>query len=107
MGVGGVGTWSTCFWCRGCWAQALAEEDVYTAPRQIPGGGEAVYGGQGRLQAGKTAAMNEGCVARKGATHFHCHLNPDESARLAEEGDVLAGNPEAYEPRGGNRKEAG
>ena len=83
------------------------QEGNYIFARQITGGWEAVYVGQGRLQARKTTGLNGGCVTQKGATHFHCHLNPDESARLAEEGDVLAGNPEAYEPRGCNRKEGG
>jgi hypothetical protein len=83
------------------------QDGNYILAREITGGWEAVYVGQGDLEARKTAAMNEGCVTQKGATHFHCHLNPDESARLAEESDVLAGNPEAYEPRGCNHKVGG
>ncbi len=47
------------------------------------------------------------CIKRKGATHFHCHLNPVKEARLAEEADLLAGHPEAYVPTGCNIKIGG
>jgi hypothetical protein len=79
----------------------------YIVARRVSDGWEAVYVGQGDLHDRKNAAMNEGCVIRKGATHFHCHVNNDESGRLAEEADVLAGNPEAYTPRGCNHRIGG
>ena len=47
------------------------------------------------------------CILSKGATQVHVHLNEDEAARLEEEADLLAGNPEAYAPFGCNEKPGG
>ncbi len=67
----------------------------------------AIYVGQGDLRDRRQAALDEGCVQRKGATHRHCHLNAREEERLAEEEDVLEGNPEAYVPDGCNERRGG
>ncbi len=40
------------------------------------------------------------CLRRKGATHLHARPNPNPSARIAEETDVLLGNPRAFAPDG-------
>jgi len=32
------------------------------------------------------------CVSRNGGTHVHAHVNSSSTARLAEEGDLLAAN---------------
>ena len=66
------------------------------------GAWHAVYVGQGNLQDRYTAAIAEGCVTKKGATHYHEHLNYDEDARRDEEGDIIAGNPECNWPVGCN-----
>jgi len=42
------------------------------------------------------------CLKSKGATHVHAHKNPRESDRTAEEKDLLAGHPNAYQPTGCN-----
>jgi hypothetical protein len=47
------------------------------------------------------------CIRSKGATHVHVHLNAVESARLAEERDLLANYSNAYAPNGCNEKEGG
>ena len=62
----------------------------------------AVYIGQGNLQDRHDAAIKEGCVTQKGATHYHEHLNYDEIARKGEESDLIAGNPECEWPQGCN-----
>jgi len=76
----------------------------YIFARQVGNGWEAIDIGQGDLKKRKEAHMNEGCVLRKGATHYHCHLNHDEGARRAEEADLLAEHSEAYEPTGCNKR---
>ena len=47
------------------------------------------------------------CIKRRGATHVHAHLNPDEKDRTAEEADLLANYTNAYKPTGCNDKEGG
>ena len=47
------------------------------------------------------------CVARKGATHVHEHVNAREEDRTAEEQDLLARYTNAYAPNGCNEKEGG
>lgn len=83
------------------------QDGNYIFARQVSSGWEAVYVGQGDVKDRKNAAINEGCVDEKGATHFHCHIHSVESDRRAEERDVLAGNPEAYVPTGCNEKTGG
>ena len=78
------------------------QDGNYVFAESTVDGWRAVYVGQGDLKDRKAAALNEGCVTRKGATHFHCHLNGSQPDRLKEEGDVLNGNPEAFEPNGCN-----
>ncbi len=84
------------------WVPAADQDGNYIFAKKINAGWEAVYVGEGDLQSRRAAALDEGCAKRKGATHYHCHLNQKEEARLAEETDVLKGNPEAYEPVGCN-----
>ncbi len=68
----------------------------------------AIYIGQGDLGDRIGEAHHKWqCVQSKGATQVHVHLNPDEATRLAEEEDLLAGNPEAYAPTGCNEKQGG
>ena len=62
----------------------------------------AVYIGQGILQDRYDAALDEGCVSSKGATHYHEHLNGDADARRSEEQDLIDGRPECHWPTGCN-----
>lgn len=41
-------------------------------------------------------------IMARGATHFHCHLEPDQLRRLDEEDDLLARYVNAYQPFGCN-----
>lgn len=66
-----------------------------------------VYIGQGDLNERANNHHQWECIRRKGATHFHCHLNSREDDRLAEEADLLAGHPEAYQPSGCNERLGG
>ena len=66
-----------------------------------------VYFGEGDLQDRKADHLANGCVTRKGATHFHCHLNGNSFARGSEESDLLANYPKAYAPTGCNVKPGG
>ncbi len=68
---------------------------------------QPIYIGQGDLHQRANHHHQEECIQSKGATHFHCHLNARESDRLAEERDLLAGHPEAYQPTGCNEKLGG
>lgn len=47
------------------------------------------------------------CLRNKGATHVHAHLNSSERDRLAEEDDLLANYPQAYQPTGCNERPGG
>jgi len=86
---------------------AADQDGNYVFAKEIQNGWEAVYIGQGDMKTRRAAHLNEGCVTRNGATHFHGHLNRTESAGLAEESDMLDGNPEAYEPTGCNERPGG
>lgn len=66
-----------------------------------------VYIGEGDLKDRRENHHKAECIANRGATHFHEHLNEDEKARKAEESDLLANHPEAYEPTGCNVKIGG
>lgn len=67
-----------------------------------------IYIGQGCLSERCCPAHHKArCIGQKGATHVHAHLNGVEQARLAEEDDLLAAHPEAYEPIGCNEREGG
>ena len=69
----------------------------------------AVYIGQGDI-GDRTKIDNHHqsrCLKSKGVTHVHVHLNAREVDRIAEEQDLLAGNPEAYQPIGCNEKTSG
>jgi hypothetical protein len=47
------------------------------------------------------------CLRSQGATHVHAHKNARETDRIAEERDLLAGHPNAYQPTGCNDKSGG
>ena len=79
----------------------------YIFARQVSGGWEAVYIGEGVLNDRHADHLNNGCVVTKGATHFHCRLNSNAQSRRAEEVDLLGYNDEAYVPTGCNKKEGG
>jgi len=67
-----------------------------------------IYIGQGDL-AGRISDNHHKakCIANKGATHVHEHLNSKETDRLNEEKDILANYGQAFEPTGCNDKEGG
>ena len=62
----------------------------------------AVYVGQGDLRERYDAALDEGCVTSKSATHYHGHLNSNSVNRRNEERDIIAGNSECKWPKGCN-----
>lgn len=72
------------------------------AKRRPLGGWDAVYVGQGELRNRYDAAIREKCVNRKGATHYHRHMNPIDVRREAEEADIIDGHPECRAPDGCN-----
>lgn len=65
-----------------------------------------IYIGQGDLrERGDIDSHHRSyCLKEKGATHIHAHLNENEANRIAEEKDLLAGHPEAFEPNGCSQK---
>lgn len=66
-----------------------------------------IYIGQGDLNDRANNHHQSACLRQKGATHFHCHLNASEQARLAEEQDLLARYTQAYVPTGCNERYGG
>ena len=67
----------------------------------------AIYIGEGELQIRVAAAIREGCVTRKSATHIHANLINSERARKEVESDILAAHTEAYAPTGCNVRPGG
>ena len=66
-----------------------------------------IYIGQGDLDERANNHHQAACLRQKGATHFHCHKNGFEQARLAEERDLLARYTQAYAPTGCNERHGG
>jgi hypothetical protein len=67
-----------------------------------------IYIGEGDLSARCCDQHHQAqCIARKGATHVHAHLNSLQKARKAEEADLLAHYTNAYAPSGCNEKIGG
>ena len=89
------------------WVPTADQDGNYIFARAVLNGWEAVYVAQGDLRKRRQAALDEGCVQRKRATRFHCHINARKDDRLAEEEDVLDGNIEAYVPEGCNERPGG
>ena len=85
------------------WRPAPDQDGNYIFAKLINGIWHAVYIGQGDLQDRYDAALNESCVSRKGATHYHRHLNSSAESRRQEESDLIAGNPECKHPNGCNK----
>ena len=86
------------------WIPTADQDGNYIFAKEAGGAWKAVYVGEGDLKTRRLDHINEGCVIRKGATHFHCHSNANKTARKDEETDVLKGNQEGYLPTGCNVK---
>ena len=61
-----------------------------------------IYIGQGDLQDRYDAALAEGCVESKNATHYHVRSNGNKVDREGEESDLIAGNTQCEWPNGCN-----
>lgn len=68
---------------------------------------QPIYIGEGDLNDRANNHHQAICIRQKGATHFHCHKNDSEKARLAEERDLLARYTQAYVPTGCNERYGG
>ena len=67
-----------------------------------------IYIGEGNLAERASDSHHQArCIKQKGATHFHCGLNPPLAARQAEEQDLLARYQNAYQPNGCNERPGG
>jgi hypothetical protein len=66
-----------------------------------------LYMGQGDINDRVNDRLHYKAAAGKGATHVHVHTNANEIDRASEEQDLLRGHPEAYAPKGCNKKEGG
>ena len=62
---------------------------------------QAVYIGEGNLAIRTKDPGHQQCAQKKGFTHYHVHVNENETARRAEESDLILGNPECLEENGG------
>jgi len=97
------------------WVYALpanlneGQDGNYIYAKVADGYWRPIYIGQGDL--GKRTDIDQhhqsSCLKRKGATHMHCHKNSKEADRLAEENDLLANHPQAYQPTGCNEQQGG
>ena len=67
-----------------------------------------IYIGQGDLaDRANIGRHHQGaCIRRKGATHFHCHVNPRKDHRLSEEADLLERYTNAQHPSGCNERKS-
>lgn len=63
---------------------------------------KAIYIGEGNLKDRIDFRINEGRVQRKGCNCFCAMVNENEESRKAIEEDLLAANPDSYEPIGCN-----
>lgn len=84
------------------WRPSAEQDGNYIFAKFVSGVWYAVYIGEGDLQSRYDAALREGCVKEKGATHYLSHLNSTKSARRKEEDDLITGNPECNWPTGCN-----
>ncbi|NIM49072.1 MAG: hypothetical protein GTO22_07405 [Gemmatimonadales bacterium] len=85
------------------------QDGNYIYARQGPQGQWVpIYIGEGELADRASGSHHKAdCIRRKGATHFHCHLNSPVEARRAEEWDLLRNYGNAYEPDGCNERPGG
>jgi hypothetical protein len=74
------------------------------AKRNLAGGWDAVYVGQGDLstRAEYRRHYKGSSILEKGATQVHVRVNPGLQERMNEWADILDGHPEAFEPTGCN-----
>jgi hypothetical protein len=78
------------------------------AHSNAPGQWVPLYIGEGDLADRASGSHHHAkCIKRKGATHFHCHLNSSPEERRAEERDLLANHQNAYQPGGCNERPGG
>jgi hypothetical protein len=82
-------------------------EGNYIFAKMVNNSWHAVYIGEGILKDRVECHRNDAIVLRKGATHLHLRVDANYSNRFAVESDLLAGNPEAYDPNGCNVKKGG
>ena len=86
---------------------AAKQKGNYIFAKISDGGWAAIYIGEGDLKERVSNPDQGDCITSKGATHIHVRLNADEQSRKDQEGDLLAGNSEAYVPIGCNVKLGG
>lgn len=80
---------------------------IYTKPN-IQQQWVPIYIGEGDLADRASDNHHQAtCIKRKGATHFHCHINAREQERSNEETDLLNNYAIAYQPNGCNERPGG
>jgi hypothetical protein len=79
----------------------------YIFAKQVLGGWEAVYIGEGDLKTRTEDHKINNDVIKKGATHIHVHIANNKTESFAEETDLLLVHTEAYHPTGCNIKKGG
>lgn len=67
----------------------------------------SIYIGQGDLKERTENHHQADCIARKGATHIHVHLNSKKEDRINEEKDLLTNYTNAQQPTGCNESHGG
>lgn len=79
-------------------------EGNYIFAKRSTIGWDAVYIGEGYLDIRTQDPEHLACAKRKGFTHYHVHVNTNESNRKYEEKDLIAGNQECLVENGGCNK---
>lgn len=78
----------------------------YIFAKKTTNGWDAVYIGEGDFETRPQDEEHLKCAEKKGFTHYHVHLNSNETNRKAEETDMIQGNQECLIENGGCNKTA-
>lgn len=73
----------------------------YIFAKRTQSGWNAIYIGEGDLMTRTQDEEHLKCANSKGFTHYHAHVNQDETARKQQEADLVGGNPECLIENGG------
>ena len=68
---------------------------------------QPIYIGEGDLREREQNHHKASCIALRGATHIHAHLNAKKADRTSEESDLLGRYTQAYAPTGCNERIGG
>ena len=86
---------------------SASQDGNYIYSKLVENYWQPIYIGEGDLRDRTENHHRAECLAKKGATHVHAHLNASQQDRRREESDLLAGYIQAYVPAGCNIRPGG